>query len=770
MEGPWKKENMHRAVKLRILFFGLSLVFVFMALSAADENRWSTNGPSGGSVITIAVNPFDTDIIYAGTIQNGIYKSTDGGDSWTWLESYELNPTMRVVAIHPTAPDTVYAATVGGVFKSANGGANWIALPLPQNEFRAFLIHPVYPQVLFAGGVTDRWKSTDGGQNWYRLNLERLVGIDHFACDPQNADVLYFTSGSMRYGLGIWKSEDMGESWYSIQNNLDSTGFGEEVAVDPVDSDVLYLTRNDYLQQSGHCVSKSTDGGASWFDITPPGLAIPIVFAVRVSPFDHNTVFICTSHEGVFKSADGGQSWESSSEGLNVPKTETLEFDVTTGTILLGTYSDGIHKSTDGGQSWQKISDNINLSACRDIAMHENAPDVIYLKSIVLYRSFDGGFTWRYLDPGIPDLHMPMAIEIDKFSENILYLATGHAFPQIPVGNTGFYRSTDSGESWEFFDTGLRGDIQYFDIDVSYSNDGARRIFLASYRGLYYSDDDGETWMLCGNGLPTDEFFYKLDVAPGNQDIIGVGIPNDNEIFISIDKGDTWARAGDIPYGDWFSDIEFDPSDEDIIYVSSADAGLFKSIDGGVSWSNINNNIPLGDYISVSGLAINPLNPENLIVCSSRRGVYQSHDGGDSWESFNMGLDTVIIAGQLSFVPGDTNTVFFASGNKSVWSITRTTTDITDENIFLPTEIRLYNYPNPLNATTLLSYSLPLSGPVKITIYNLLGQQVAMLFEGTQQAGEYTTAWDAAAFPSGVYFARLKTLKSSQSIKMVLLK
>ena len=82
----------------------------------------------------------------------------------------------------------------------------------------------------------------------------------------------------------------------------------------------------------------------------------------------------------------------------------------------------------------------------------------------------------------------------------------------------------------------------------------------------------------------------------------------------------------------------------------------------------------------------------------------------------------------------------------------------------------LQNYPNPFNASTTLSYMLPNSGPVSIVIYNLLGQRVASIFEGEEQAGRHTITWDAASFPTGVYFARLEIGDQSQSIKMVLLK
>jgi len=99
------------------------ILYIFLASSLlADENLWSTNGPSGGSVKTIAIHPFDNQIVYLGTISNGIYRSDNAGDSWQHLDLGILDNTQRVIAIHPFAPETLYAATARGLFKSSDGG------------------------------------------------------------------------------------------------------------------------------------------------------------------------------------------------------------------------------------------------------------------------------------------------------------------------------------------------------------------------------------------------------------------------------------------------------------------------------------------------------------------------------------------------------------------------------------------------------------------------------------------------------------------------
>ena len=156
--------------KYLIKFMLLNIIFCGMSRSSfSDENRWSTNGPAGGSVYEIEIHPQNPEIIYIGTIQKGIYKTMDGGNQWNHLDAPDQLSCMRKIAIHPCAPDTIYATSTVGMFKSTDGGSNWSKLYPPHgvdNEYSAFLIHPEDPNLLFAGGAFNEWTSTNGGQSW----------------------------------------------------------------------------------------------------------------------------------------------------------------------------------------------------------------------------------------------------------------------------------------------------------------------------------------------------------------------------------------------------------------------------------------------------------------------------------------------------------------------------------------------------------------------------------------------------------------------------
>jgi photosystem II stability/assembly factor-like uncharacterized protein len=756
----------------------LMLMAIFCPSASSDINQWSTNGPYGASVKAIAIHPFDNQIIYIGTINNGIYKTTNGGESWAHVDCDNQFSCMRVIAIHPYAPDTIFVGSTLGIYRTNNGGITWnhvVTPSCPHNEIEAILIHPSQPNLIFAGGPVNEWMSTDGGRHWFRIeDIPLQYGIDEIALDMNNPDILYILISGLGSGEGIWKTTDRGWNWFNTHNNLDSAGNGTDIEIDPFNSNILYLSRFNPGFTSRVCLSKSTDAGESWFDITPPDMLNPYILQVKPSAFDSGVVFAGTSDEGLLKSSDGGMTWESKNDGLHMLQIPSILIDTISGIIYLGTYNDGIYKSTNNGENWLKISDNICVSHCSGLAVSTFNDSISYVSTENgLYRSTDIGLSWEYVEVGFPYYHAPAAVYLDNNNPSNVYIATTH-FTFHPACPTGFYRSTDNGGSWQFFNNGLNANISYVDMAISYTDSEARRIFLASTNGVYFSDNLGESWILCENGLPVNSYFHVIKVAAGDNNIVAVG-DDDNRVFISYNKGESWQETSELPtlpYSE-ILDLEFHPYDPDHLFVCSSRIGLLESTDAGQTWININNDLPVyQDYIIVSGPAINALNPLNMFVASDDYGVFQTHNGGQNWEAFNAGLDTSNGIGDLQFAPGDTNILYFAHSSKSVWTIQRIATGIYNEDAgILPENINLLqNYPNPFNASTIITYTLPQPGLISLDIYNLLGRKVESLFDGIQPSGEHSLIWNAEGLPSGVYFYKLTAGDFSETRKMILVR
>ncbi len=345
---------MKKGILLNILPSVVLLMTAYLTHARADEDSGITGGPSGFSVQAIAVHPSEALRLYIGTVSNGMFRTADGGAEWDRIEDDTLNVTLRVIEIHPHGPDTMYASTARGLFKSIDAGESWFRLPFPYpfNEFRSLKIHPDNPSTIFTNGLFYPWKSTDGGETWYRNigGIPTIISIERIEVDPINTNVIYFTGGS------DYKSVDYGENWEEIRPDPLETGTkGISIAIDPVDSEIVYLGRYDN-NSLGKCLYKSTNGGGDWIDVTPPGLNRGFVMDVDVSPFEHNMIFITTYENGIFRSPNGGQNWEEINEGLVVHSGKSLIIDPTTGNIYLGLYYDGIYRSINNGDSWEKIN------------------------------------------------------------------------------------------------------------------------------------------------------------------------------------------------------------------------------------------------------------------------------------------------------------------------------------------------------------------------------------------------------------------------------
>jgi hypothetical protein len=161
---------------MRKSFFisGIALVIFVVSSNSFGDNPWVSIGPGGGPVWALAINPQTPDTLYAGTY-GGVFKSTNGGTNWTATNTGLTITYVRALAINPQTPDTLYAGTDGGgVFKSTNGGTNWTAVNTglaTDTVVLALAINPQTPDTLYAGtwgeGV---FKSTDGGANWTPAN------------------------------------------------------------------------------------------------------------------------------------------------------------------------------------------------------------------------------------------------------------------------------------------------------------------------------------------------------------------------------------------------------------------------------------------------------------------------------------------------------------------------------------------------------------------------------------------------------------------------
>jgi photosystem II stability/assembly factor-like uncharacterized protein len=746
------------------------LLITYNALAEADQNRWTSSGPEGARVVSIILDPTNNHRILIGAIEDGIYQSTDMGNSWTILAGDSLDPQVHDVYINPNNHDTVIAGTERGLFISGDGGSTWHR-PVSGwsiNPASRIASNPQNPNVILAVGDWTHRISTDGGANWHSLELHSMVLTD-VIFHPVSPDTAYVSTQGGIEGLSVYKSSDYGATWYCVHNNLDSNIVVWDLAIDNSDPRILYAAGDNYYHVSESCIQKTIDGGLNWFDVSPSGLRYPMVISIAISPFNHDLLFAGTRYDGVIKSTDGGLSWISSYNGLQACAIATIVVDSISGVIYAGTFYDGIYRSSNNGDNWYKISTNINSAECLDISANWRSPESVYVATRNgLYRSVDSTGSWQCIDINYPTADRETYIvQVDPINPNRIFVA----FMCYGTNESGrMHWSTDGGNTWNDRGDGLPANFEPQTLRIVSYPDSSEVLYLTTSLGLYSSYNLGERWDLATSGLPTGNYFYAIGINENNPDIVYTGDLSGN-LYRTFDGGLSWNSVTSPPIDVYIHNIVCDPTDPAIIYVTMETLGLYKSTDSGVSWTNLTGNLPVDTgFTYLTGLAINPENPENLYVNSYYRGFFVSNNGGQTWESLSEGLPRYHIGGFTLIDPTDTSHIYLASLYNSVWSIRRNIDGINNGGD-LPNSFSLFpNYPNPFNSSTTIRYSIPIAGPVTLDIYDILGRKVQTLIDIQQQAGEHQVIWEADKTASGLYFYRMQAGDKDVSRPMILLK
>lgn len=247
----------------------------------------------------IAVDPFDTDILY--TIGDIAYKSVDGGATWSLLRNGATWATGTAIAINPQNPDILYVADYQGpseVYRTLDGGASWdTSLALATDDIQ---IDPADPDIVYAAGSSGLFRTLDGGDSWSRIEVDRAVSI---AINPRNDSTIYIGTAS----YGIRKSTDFGLTWTPMNDGLPADLSGKfflALAVDPSHPDTLYCGGAGSIG-----IYKSANGGLDWLPAND-GLASLDVRKIVVDPARPSILYAQGGYGAVHRSIDGARSWE----------------------------------------------------------------------------------------------------------------------------------------------------------------------------------------------------------------------------------------------------------------------------------------------------------------------------------------------------------------------------------------------------------------------------------------------------------------------------
>jgi photosystem II stability/assembly factor-like uncharacterized protein len=556
----------------------------------------------------IAMNPENSKQLYVGVAEGsgsttassmgGVYKSEDGGESWSLLPSTQ-DWSVLSLAIHRKNPDIVVVGAMDGVYRTENGGQEWHRIsPANHSELKGVVslaLDAQDTQIIYAGTAHLPWRSLDGGATWHSIHQGMIDDSDVFSLsvDRTNPEHMFASACS-----GIYRSGNRGDQWTKMQGIPGTNRRTHIILQDPVDERILYAGTTQGLW-------KSLDGGLTW---QKPNSYPYVINSIAIHPTDHNQLYLATDRSGILKSLDGGRSYQSINEGfINRNISRFLSEDKLYATSDYDGDFGGIFASPDLGRSWLLRANQLALKGKNviSLAVSPTNPNIIFAGTYEgLLKSENQGMTWK--------------------------LVTGTdgrlATRQAPAVKRKGLKTPDSR------DLGVKlPESKIF--DVQYSTTAPNTLYLATPRGLFRSTDNGVIW----KDLPgpvRDSTVDKIGLHP--VDPQWVLAQSFSKLFISHDQGRTWSRAEFGEPNVKVYDFAFGAGTSSSMLAATSH-GLFKSMDGGKTWILHYDPLPRIPYHQICSSRRDPSTV--YLLSQEENQVYQSLDGGETWSAIsNRGL------------------------------------------------------------------------------------------------------------------------------------
>jgi photosystem II stability/assembly factor-like uncharacterized protein len=687
-----------------------------------------------GRISSIAAATVDgKTLIYVGSASGGVWKSDDGGT--TFKPVFDKNPVQSIgaVALDPSNPRTVWVGTgetwtrnsvsVGdGIYKSTDGGETWTKMGLPASErISQVVVDPQNADVVYACVPGRLWsdsaerglyKTVDGGKTWNLVlkgpNLS--TGCSSLAMDPRNPEVLYaglwdfrrrgwtFRSGGegpeALSGSGLFRTEDGGRTWTELEagkNGLPPKPYGRiEVRFAPSNGQVVYA----FIEGVDSALYRSDDGGRTWDKRDKSQMMVwrPFYFArLVVDPTNPDRLF--KMNLGLIVSEDGGRSFSSANGGAH-GDWHDLWIDPANPKHIVGGDDGGLWISHDGGNRWWMVM-NLPVSQFYHVSLDDGDPYQVYgglqdNGNWAADSEYPGGISnsrWEpipggdgfyvFSDPSDPDFvyaesqggyilrynrrtHAARDIQPKpgykeklRFNWNTPVHLSPNEKGTIYIGAQFLFRSRDHGQSWERISPDLT------------TNDPEKQKQEQS-GGITVDNSSAETHTT----------IYSISESPRDGRIIWVGT-DDGSLQVTEDGGATWhnrvANIKGLPQASWVSCVEAGRFDAATAYAAfdrhtfgDWTPYVYRTTDLGKTWTRI-----AGPEQGLRGWAHvvkEDTEKPDLLFVGTEFGLWISNDGGRQWAEFKGGGFPSVAVCDLAVHPR-TNDLVLATHGRGIWIV-----------------------------------------------------------------------------------------------------
>ena len=607
-----------------------------------------SNGGGNGRLTSIVFQPGNSQIIYVGAPAGGLWKSTDYGANWTPLT--DNLPTLGVsdIVIDPNNTNIVYIATgdrdggdtyAVGVMKSTDAGITWNTTGMNWNitqgrTVNRLIMHPGNSNILIAAASNGIWRTTNGGTSW----TQTQTSGDHkdMEMNPGSPDTIYATSTNV-----IRRSVNNGVTWSTVST---ISGVNRiELTVTPANPAIVYALCSKSSDNGFHSFRRSTDRGGAWsvMSTTPNIMGWNTTgsdsggqgwydLALSVSPTNANWVIMGGVNH--YHSTNGGANWVLNAHwygGGGKPYVHAdvhyLTFEPGSSSIVYSANDGGIFRSTNLGTSWTDLTSGLVISMMYGISNNPAVASTVWAghQDNGTNRLQSGSWSQRIGGDGMWTINS--------------HTNTNTVYGSLYYGD--IQRSTNGGTSFsQIAGQGVNGITEQGGWVTPYIQDpNNASILFAGYDRVWRTTNGGTSWTV------------GYAVSGGSGKLVAMDMSANNSNVVYSAKGNRiWRNTTDISAGlpvstNSITYIKVDPANENRLWVTfsgfTAANKIFRSTDGGSTWTNITHNLP---NLPVNCVEYKAGSVEEIYI-GTDVGVYLFDPASTSWTAFNTGLPNVIV-------------------------------------------------------------------------------------------------------------------------------
>ena len=665
-------------------------------------------GPAfmSGRIADIAIDPTNENVWYVAVGSGGVWKTNNAGTTFKPIFDDESVYSIGCITLDPDNPYVVWVGTgenVGGrhagfgdgIYRSTDGGASWTNMGLKNSEhISKIIVHPKNSDVIMVasqgplwspGGERGFFKSIDGGKTWKKtLGDNQYTGVTDMVYDPRNPDRVYAVTWEHHRTIAAWMgggeksrlyvSDDAGDTWTQLKTGLPEGKWGKTgLAISPINPDVLYAAIE--LNRTTGGVWRSANRGGSWTKMSDAvaGATGPHYYQeIFASPHKFDRLYMMNNR--LMKSEDGGKTFEYVDETAKHGDNHAIAFKASDPNYVLVGTDGGVYETFDLGATWRYM-ENLPITQFYKVAVDDAEP-FYNVYGGTQDNSTEGGPSRTDNHHGIRNADWKVVLNWDGHqpatepgNPNIMYgqrqqgtlsridLATGEVTDVMP--------QPGPDEDYERYN---------WDAPILVSPHDPATIYHGSQR-LWKSTNRGDSWVALSNDLTRDQervalpimgrtqswdspwdvgamsnfnTITSIAVSPQNEQVIFVGT-DDGLIQVTENEGQSWKKievsAMGVPARCYVNDVKADLFDENTLYVALDNHKegdyrpyLVKSTNKGASWTRIENG--LGTQNLVWRIVQDHVN-KDLMFAGTEFGVYVTLDGGGSWTEMSGGIPTI---------------------------------------------------------------------------------------------------------------------------------